>query len=200
MTDWVDIANSAVAPKAPVTSELMNALRDNTITTMWETVATVYDSAIDGTVASVTTPTFEDGWDYGITFNNILCAAGGTASFQVLLNLSGGTQIGLEAYNYSNTTGTPNLLSISPVTEYSGGLWVSACRWNRPINTAIIGYADLGLSRQTSAETNAGGGNLLASNTVGGKVDSFEIRATGTSAGFSSGTITLRRIRNQTYA
>jgi hypothetical protein len=65
MTDWVSIANSAVAPKAPVTSELVTALRDNTVVSTWEFYDTVYDYTLDGAVGVITTPNFEDGWEYG---------------------------------------------------------------------------------------------------------------------------------------
>jgi len=65
MTDWVSIANSAVAPKAPLTSELVTALRDNTVVSTWEFYETVYDFALDGAVSVITTSNFEDGWEYG---------------------------------------------------------------------------------------------------------------------------------------
>lgn len=66
MTDWVNIANSAVAPKAPVTSELVTALRDNTVVSTWEFYETVYDATLDGAVSVITTSNFEDGWEYAI--------------------------------------------------------------------------------------------------------------------------------------
>jgi hypothetical protein len=76
MTDWVSIANSAVAPKAPVTSELVTALRDNTVVSTWEFYDTVYDYTLDGGVGVITTPNFEDGWEYGFRLLDLKQSSG----------------------------------------------------------------------------------------------------------------------------
>ena len=78
MTDWVNIANSAVAPKAPVTSELVTALRDNTVVSTWEFYETVYDAALDGAVSVIETSNFQDGWEYGFIVDGLTSTLGGT--------------------------------------------------------------------------------------------------------------------------
>lgn len=78
MTDWVSIANSAVAPKAPVTSELVTALRDNTVVSTWEFYETVYDATLDGAVSVITTPNFEDGWEYAVRIIDWSTSSGST--------------------------------------------------------------------------------------------------------------------------
>lgn len=83
MTDWVSIANSSVAPKAPVTSELVTALRDNTVVSTWEFYDTVYDYTLDGSVSVITSPNFEDGWEYGFRHLNLVQNSGSSNYFVV---------------------------------------------------------------------------------------------------------------------
>lgn len=95
MTDWVNIANSAVAPKAPVTSELVTALRDNTVVSTWEFYETVYDAALDGSVSLITTPNFEDGWEYGFRAESLGHSSGGSYA------------AGIDAYDETNNAWFP---------------------------------------------------------------------------------------------
>lgn len=85
MTDWTTITDSQVDPKAPVTSELMTALRDNPaalaeratgapyVESVWYPYNSdvvggsdgiIYDFDVDGGVNTVESPDFEAGYDY----------------------------------------------------------------------------------------------------------------------------------------
>lgn len=201
MTDWVDIANSAIAPKAPVTSELMTALRDNTVVTMWEDVVTFYDYSIDGAVLSATTPDFEDGWDYGITFEGLTATT--VIYANITLNLVDSTTATVIARDHYDPTGTSNIFYVTTSAALTGGFWVGDCRWNRPVTCAITLHMDLGLGTDSTGLSKAAGGlsatpNPAATDT---RVKSITVGfPSGSGQTFTSGTMTLRRKRNETYA
>ena len=136
MTDWVDIANSAVAPKAPVTSELMNALRDNTITTMWEDVSVIYDFAVDGAVNSVTTPLLEDGWDYGLVFSDLSISS----LDEVLLELQQSSDDSYKSLNSYRSDGTvfAGLLGLNLTNKADGDIYVPNTRLERSANSFVV--------------------------------------------------------------
>lgn len=86
MTTWTTISNAAVAVGGIPSSTTVTALRDNPVAIAeaatgapidvnnWHPVdkvtvgdgktGIIYDGAINGTVSNVTTPMFEDGWEY----------------------------------------------------------------------------------------------------------------------------------------
>ncbi len=103
MATWTSISNSALAVGGIPSSVTVTALRDNPeaiaeaatgapiVQTGWHPIgkvtvgdaasALIYDSAVNGTVASVITPDFEDGYEYrilvdGVTHNDGLTNRG----------------------------------------------------------------------------------------------------------------------------
>lgn len=99
MADWTEISDSALDPDAPLTSELAYAWRDNVIAmgecavgspymrTAWHPYngrnigdgldGRIWSFAIDGLVASVTTPDFVDGYEYRLRLENAQSVLGG---------------------------------------------------------------------------------------------------------------------------
>ncbi len=98
MTTWTNISNAAVAVGGIPSSTTVTALRDNpsalaesasgapVIASSWHpynkvsvgdgAAGLIYDSAVNGTVASVVTPDFEDGYEYrligvGLSHNDV---------------------------------------------------------------------------------------------------------------------------------
>jgi len=97
MTSYITITDTETDPSAPLTSELAKKWRDNPIAiaegvtgtpyvqTGWHpyngvtvgdgATGTIYDFAIDGSVASIETPNFVDGYEYMITWDALNQAA-----------------------------------------------------------------------------------------------------------------------------
>lgn len=123
MTTYTTIANSEIDADSPLTTTLMQAMRDNPIAIAeGSTDATVvaagwhpydmvnvgdgndgaiYDSATDGAVATVTTPAFVDGYEYMLVFETV----GGSTS-PAAFELSFYLDV-VAAYNaYTAVTGT----------------------------------------------------------------------------------------------
>ncbi len=93
MTTWLEIANGDVDQDSPVTQPLMTGLRDNVraaaegatgapvLSAGWHPfdksdtdsteVGDVYDFSDDGSVATITSPTFEDGYEYAFIFDGV---------------------------------------------------------------------------------------------------------------------------------
>lgn len=100
MTTWTTISNAAVAVGAIPSSSIVTALRDNpsavaesssgapVMVSGWHPVdkvstgdgktGLIYDSAVTGTVASVVTPDFVDGYEYRVVAHNMQQTGGGT--------------------------------------------------------------------------------------------------------------------------
>lgn len=103
MTAWVDIPNGDIDQDSPVTQPLVTALRDNPIAIAEGTTAApvnraawhpfdmvlvgdgndgvIYDFAVDGAVATLVSPDFEDGYEYMFLFDG-LSPSINTVSFQ----------------------------------------------------------------------------------------------------------------------
>ena len=68
-SDWTDISNSNIDQDSPATETLFQAIRDNINASQWnyydDSTGVIYDFAVDGAVSVITTPDFEDGYDYG---------------------------------------------------------------------------------------------------------------------------------------
>lgn len=99
MSTWTTISNSAVAVGGIPASSTVTALRDNPVAIAkaatgspavfagWHPVAKdsvgdaedglIYDSAVNGTVASVETPNFQDGYEYRILGRDLSGSTGG---------------------------------------------------------------------------------------------------------------------------
>lgn len=98
MTTYTTVANGDIDQDSPVTQPLMVSLRDNPIAMAematdapvlasgwhpYDMVAVgdgadgvIYDYSVDGTVASVETPNFSDGWEYRLVFLDISPSSG----------------------------------------------------------------------------------------------------------------------------
>jgi len=94
MTDYNVILDAEIDPDAPLTSDLAYRFRNNPIAiaegdadapamaTGWmnytgsEALTAIYDFAIDGAIASIETPDFEDGWEYRIFLSDIDTVSG----------------------------------------------------------------------------------------------------------------------------
>lgn len=122
MTTWTSISNASVGVGGIPSSTTMTALRDNpaamaeaatgapAISAGWVPVdkltvgdgktGLIYDYASNGTVASVVTPNFEDGWEYRVVAHGLNSSNTGT----VRLNLNG----------YRETSGDYRRLIYSP--------------------------------------------------------------------------------------
>lgn len=104
MADWLNITDTQVDPDAPLTSQLAYGWRDNPIAIAegaagapyvaagWHpydgvtigdgATGIIYDFAVHGAVASVTTPDFEDGYEYRLDFDSVVC---GGATLRIAL-------------------------------------------------------------------------------------------------------------------
>lgn len=100
MTTWTTISNAAVAVGAIPSSSTVTALRDNTsavaessfgapvVVSGWHPVdkvtigdsktGLIYDSSVTGTVSSVITSDFVDGYEYRVVAHALACNAGAT--------------------------------------------------------------------------------------------------------------------------
>lgn len=107
MADWVNISDSALDPDAPLTSELAYAWRDNVealaqgatgapyISQSWVAYEGVrWGDGVIGqiyggtTVSTITSPTFESGYDYRFVFDAVITASS-TATVSAALFVSG---------------------------------------------------------------------------------------------------------------
>jgi len=65
---WTDIPNGDIDQDSPATETLFTAIRDNIIAQSWSYYddgdGVIYNGAVDGTVASVESPTFADKYEY----------------------------------------------------------------------------------------------------------------------------------------
>ena len=207
MTDWVGITNSAIAPKAPVTSELMTALRDNTVVTMWETVATIYDSAVDGNVDTIESPTLEDGWDYAIFFKDVFSfLEGSTGSTDLRIWVKGPIETTYKQVLWykSDQTSSTSYFAIGRSDSSrlaNGRLWFPDTRWDRPSLSFATMLTDTGV-RQLGGLTDylrspSGCGSIAFE----GKISNIKIDhdSIGTYV-IAGGQIFLQRRRNEQYA
>lgn len=121
MTTYTAIANAEIDADSPVTTTLMQAMRDNPIAIAegsadatvvaagWHPYdmvnvgdgndGTIYDAATDGTVSTVSTPAFVDGYEYMLVFETV----GGTnspAALELALYVDGAA-----SYSYTTVTG-----------------------------------------------------------------------------------------------
>ena len=81
MASFTDIPTASLAADKYVTYDLLTALRDNTLATVWHpynkttigdaNTGLIYDYGVSGAVSSVVTPDFADGWEYMIVFNDL---------------------------------------------------------------------------------------------------------------------------------
>ncbi|NBT32929.1 MAG: hypothetical protein EBT13_13790 [Rhodobacteraceae bacterium] len=104
MTSYTAIANSEVDSDSPVTDTLVTRLRDNPLaiaegasgapflSSGWhnydgaQALTAIYDFSVHGSVATIVSPNFADGWEYQFIFDGLTNASGGsTEDFNVEL-------------------------------------------------------------------------------------------------------------------
>ena len=95
MASFTDIPTASLAPDKYVTYDLLTALRDNTLATVWHpynkttigdaNTGLFYDFAVHGTQANITTPDFEDGYDYMVIVSELSHNGGATPYLEVQL-------------------------------------------------------------------------------------------------------------------
>ena len=130
MTTWTTISNASVAVGAIPSSTLVTALRDNPSAAQegaagapvsvygWQPVdevtvgdgkrGLIYDYAVDGSVATITTPNFVDGYEYRM----IVVDLGATGAVQVGFFLYGETTGWVEAKRIANSYSTVQTFDI----------------------------------------------------------------------------------------
>jgi hypothetical protein len=106
MTTWTTISNAAVAVGGIPSSSTVTALRDNpsaiaeaasgapVMVSGWHPIdkvtigdgktGLIYDGAVNGTVANVTTAPFEDGWEYRVVCQGLVSSGTGGLLVSVL--------------------------------------------------------------------------------------------------------------------
>lgn len=94
MATWTNLPDSVISHEKPITLQQGRALRDNPLAMAegaagapylrhwrpYDSIAVgdghtglIYDAAVHGVVASVTSPDFESGWDYRFQFDGVAC-------------------------------------------------------------------------------------------------------------------------------
>ena len=73
MTDRTQIPDTELAVDKPVTFQVMREMRDNTTISSWEPYdgidGVIWDQDVDGSVTTVSTPQFVDGYEYQLIWN-----------------------------------------------------------------------------------------------------------------------------------
>lgn len=116
MADYNAILDTQIEPDAPLTAQLGAQFRDNPIAiaerapsspivvTEWHyydaiaqadgSTGIIYDHAVDGDVATITSPDFEAGWEYGFLLEGVSrSSASGANLLRITSNLSAGTPL-----------------------------------------------------------------------------------------------------------
>lgn len=91
MASFTDIPTASLAVGKPVTSSLVTSLRDNTLAAVWHpynkttigdaNTGLVYDFSVSGTVSTIVTPDFVDGYEYMLVFDGISHNSGTTPTY-----------------------------------------------------------------------------------------------------------------------
>lgn len=111
MTAWTEIADTDIDQDSPVIEPLMIAYRNNTraaaegsadapvLSTGWHPYdmvdvgdgadGEIYDFSTDGTVSTITSPDFEDGYEYAFLFESISTATLGPLYLQMFRSVDG---------------------------------------------------------------------------------------------------------------
>jgi hypothetical protein len=95
MSAFTDIPNASLAPDQYVTYDLLTALRDNTLASMWHPydkstigdagTGLFYDFGVSGAVGSATTPDFDDDYEYMIVVSGLKHTSGSDQRVDMLL-------------------------------------------------------------------------------------------------------------------
>ena len=93
MASFTDIPTSSLAPDKYVTYDLLTALRDNTLASVWHpynkttigdaNTGLFYDFSVHGTQASIETPAFADGYEYRIVIAGLSHNSGSSQTLKL---------------------------------------------------------------------------------------------------------------------
>lgn len=195
MTTYTAIANSEIDADSPVTTTLMQAMRDNPIAISegssgapvvaagWHpydmvTVGdgndgAIYDSAVDGSVATVATPSFADGYEYAIVFEQLGAISTNTIDARIYFDVAAG---------YSAWTTISALINLGVAASQPSGIFylpmsrvlkhIHEFRWMVDLANQTTGSVSVAASVTTGALDHAGGIELRASgsNISAGKI------------------------------
>jgi len=195
MTTYTAIANSEIDADSPVTTTLMQAMRDNPVAISegatdapvvaagWHpydmvTVGdgndgAIYDSAVDGSVATVATPSFADGYEYAIVFEQLGAISVNTIDARIYFDVAAG---------YSAWTQISGLINFGVALSQPSGIFylpmsrvlkhIHEFRWMVDFANQSTGSVSVVASVTTSALDHAGGIELRASgsNITAGKI------------------------------
>lgn len=122
MASFTDIPTASLAADKYVTYDLLTALRDNTLASVWHpynkttigdaNTGLIYDYGVSGAVSSVVTPDFADGWEYMIVYNDLSHDSGGSPPYTLQVELYCETSAAYSgAKDISDTVNTITLIS-----------------------------------------------------------------------------------------
>lgn len=207
MTTYTTITNSQVDTDSPIDQALMTALRDNPLAIVegsanapvnqwaWHPYnmtdvddgndGEFYNHSTDGTVATVETPAFADGYEYKVIFEDVSNSSAGNNTLYV------------DIYHSTNAAySSPGTITTTfPGSEsMSGEFRMLGARLDRKVH--VLEYA----AHHTSTGTNAGVAGTLGTHTATAqKVGKLRFRFTGSN--IDAGTMYLmRRIDARTIA
>jgi hypothetical protein len=164
VTTYTAITNSQIDQDSPGTQPLFTALRDNPIAIAdgsagapflsagWhnydgaQALTAIYDFAIAGSVATVVSPDFADGWEYLFLFDEITTSAGGsTDDFRV------------EFYRATSAAyaGASTVLTDASNAIVRGQIVIYDPRRTAPLHRAEYVFRDGSASNSNSLDTNA---------------------------------------------
>jgi hypothetical protein len=207
VTTWLEIANGDVDQDSPVTQPLMTGLRDNVraaaegstgapvLSAGWHpydkadtdssAVGDVYDFSTDGALATVTSPTFENGYEYAFIFDGVSS------------NNASATTLNIALYRDTSAAYSTALPIMSGLTGASelvfGTLQVQlprVARWMHSTKWIAEGHSITGSSLSVTSGTDA---NI----TTGAKQTVSLARFSFNFGSFDGGTI--RMIRRREY-
>ena len=134
MTSWTTLPNGAVAAGGLPSGETVTALRDNVpataegasgapvLSAAWHpynmvnvgdgATGLIYDQAIDGTVASVITPDFVNGYEYMIRFDGVSLSAAAAFRVDLYKEVDAAYQALTVSGNSTDTVGYSGLLRV----------------------------------------------------------------------------------------
>lgn len=195
MTTYTAIANTEIDADSPITTTLMQSMRDNPIaisegSTDAPVVASgwhpydmvtvgdgndgaIYDSAVDGSVATVATPSFEDGYEYAIVFEALGATSTNTINVRIYLDVAAGysawTTVSA-AMNLGLVAGRPTGILYLPMSRMLKH--VHELRWEVDLANQSTGSVSVAASVVTGARDHAGGLQIRASgsNIAAGKI------------------------------
>lgn len=189
---WVTITNGQIDTDSPVTQPLMTAIRDNVSAAAvgdanapitragWHPYnaidvddgadGEIYDGAVDGSVSSVSSPAFEDGYDYAFILDAVT-------------PIASSTEFRIEAF-HSGSNKRIATLAKTGSAAFSGWIEYPHCRF--PLKTITASYA---LSDGTSDHGGIGAASFATTAAVTNARLRFDVNMDG-------GKIYMMRRRN----